>query len=78
MPNQPSIETTSKPELEEIKIDTESEDKPVEKIEEMINKMKPREDGIKLIINDTLSGGNNNEEEKENENEGEKKTIKLN
>jgi hypothetical protein len=80
MPNQPSIETTSKPELEEIKIDTESEDKPVEKIEEMINKMKPkRDDGIELIINDTLSEEKKDEEkEKENENEGEKKTIKLN
>jgi hypothetical protein len=75
MPNQPSIETTGSHQMEEINIETEPEDKSVEKIEEMVKKSKPRrEDGIELIINDNLE---EEKKEEEKENEGEKKTIKI-
>ena len=73
MPNQPIIETTGSP--QEIKIETEPEDKTVEKIEEMVKKTTPkRDDGIELIINEDI-GEEKKEEEKESE--GEKKTIKI-
>ena len=77
MPNQPSIETTSAP--PEIEIDTESEDKAIDRIEELVKVVdqdKPkRDDGIELIINSKID----NEEEKEEEKQegGEKKTIKF-
>jgi len=75
MPNQPSIETTSTPQLEEINIETEPEDKSVEKIEDMIKKTTPkRDDGIELIINENIE---EEKKEEEKESEGEKKTIKL-
>ena len=75
MPNQPSIETTGRPELEEINIETEPEDKTVEKIEEMVKQTTPkRDDGIELIINENIE---KEEKEEEKESEGEKKTIKL-
>jgi DNA-directed RNA polymerase II subunit RPB2 len=76
MPNQPSIETTGSPQIEEINIETEPEDKTVEKIEEMVEKTKPRrKDGIELIINEDIEEEKKEEEEKESE--GEKKTIKI-
>jgi hypothetical protein len=75
MPNQPSIETTGMPQLEEINIETEPEDKTVEKIEEMVKQTTPkRDDGIELIINENIE---KEEKEEEKESEGEKKTIKL-
>ena len=73
MPNQPSIETTGRP--QEINIETEPEDKTVEKIEEMVKQTTPkRDDGIELIINENIE---KEEKEEEKESEGEKKTIKL-
>ena len=50
----------------------------IENIEQMIAKTKPkREDGIELIINDTIEKDEQENEKKEENNEGEKKIINL-
>jgi len=79
MPNQPIIETTTRPPENEIAIETEPEDNTVEQIEEMVEEIKPkRDDGIELIINENVDKEKESEEKESEEKESEKKTIKLN
>ena len=74
--NNTPIETTNN-QLNEIEIETNN-DNEIENIEQMIAKTKPkREDGIELIINDTIEKDEQENEKKEENNEGEKKIINL-
>jgi len=79
MPNNNSIETINNQLINpEIEIDTTLDNKEVDNIIELLKKTKPkRDDGIELIINDSLNEKEEEKKDEENDSSNEKKTIKF-